>query len=199
MSMQTIWFGRESRAVSPVIGIILVVAIVIILATVVGGFALGLTEEINEPAPQAALELEFEETDVESDGNGGSEEYDKFLWQMKLLHNSGNEVDGEDIFVYVRHGEEELTGELNGTLTAGDSVEVFIVHTTDSERNCDDENVACSLAGNPDNFPDENHIDLLLVHEPSNTILYDERIEISGNYGIYNDEEDRSDDELTFA
>ena len=44
----------EDRAVSPVIGVILMVAITVILAAVIGTFVLGLGENMN-PAPQASL------------------------------------------------------------------------------------------------------------------------------------------------
>ena len=189
---------EDHRGVTPVIGTILVVAIVVILAAVVGTYALDLSQDVNEVPEQAILDLEFEEAE-RTDPDGG---YNKFLWQLKLTHTGGDDVDGDDIMVYLNHGPVELTGEYKGTLSSGDSVEVAVVHTDGyhtSEYNCGDENVACSLAGDDVNYPDEDHVDLLMVHEPSNTILHEEEIEISGDYGIYNDEGDRSDDSLTFS
>ena len=43
----------EDRAVSPVIGVILMVAITVILAAVIGTFVLGLGDQVSESAPQA--------------------------------------------------------------------------------------------------------------------------------------------------
>jgi flagellin-like protein len=43
-------FGGEERGVSPVIGVILLVAITVILAAVIGAFVLGLGDEINTEA-----------------------------------------------------------------------------------------------------------------------------------------------------
>lgn len=43
--------AQQDRAVTPVISTILMVAIVIILATVISTFALGLAENLTDPAP----------------------------------------------------------------------------------------------------------------------------------------------------
>lgn len=45
----------DSRAVSPVIGVILMVAITVILAAVIGAFVLGLGEQVGQSTPQASL------------------------------------------------------------------------------------------------------------------------------------------------
>jgi flagellin-like protein len=44
---------EENRAVSPVIGVILMVAITVILAAVIGTFVLGLGDQVSETAPSA--------------------------------------------------------------------------------------------------------------------------------------------------
>ena len=51
----------EDRAVSPVIGVILMVAITVILAAVIGAFVLGLGGETQE-TPQASLSFELNES-----------------------------------------------------------------------------------------------------------------------------------------
>ena len=48
-------FTTEERAVSPVIGVILMVAITVILAAVIGTFVLGLGDSVGQTAPQASL------------------------------------------------------------------------------------------------------------------------------------------------
>ena len=55
----------EERAVSPVIGVILMVAITVILAAVIGAFVLGLGGETQE-TPQASLSFELNETNGET-------------------------------------------------------------------------------------------------------------------------------------
>lgn len=49
---------RDEGAVAPVIGIVLVVAIAVILAAVVGAFTLGIGAETTQTAPQASLTVE---------------------------------------------------------------------------------------------------------------------------------------------
>ncbi|MFC6787150.1 type IV pilin N-terminal domain-containing protein [Halobaculum halobium] len=57
----------DERAVSPVIGVILMVAITVILAAVIGSFVLGLGNSVQQTAPNANFQFEFGEnatTDV---------------------------------------------------------------------------------------------------------------------------------------
>ena len=50
----------DSRGVSPVIGVILMVAITVILAAVIATFVLGLGEQVSETAPQANFDFDLE-------------------------------------------------------------------------------------------------------------------------------------------
>jgi flagellin-like protein len=55
--------GRDGdRAVSPVIGVILMVAITVILAAVIGAFALSFADGGGSSAPQISLESDYNET-----------------------------------------------------------------------------------------------------------------------------------------
>jgi flagellin-like protein len=49
----------DDEAVSPVIGVILMVAITVILAAVIGTFVLGLGDQVQDTAPQASFNFEF--------------------------------------------------------------------------------------------------------------------------------------------
>lgn len=51
-------FSGNNRAVSPVIGVILMVAVTVVLAAVIGGFVFGLGDPA-EPAPNAQIEAEY--------------------------------------------------------------------------------------------------------------------------------------------
>jgi flagellin-like protein len=51
----------DDEAVSPVIGVILMVAITVILAAVIGTFVLGLGDQVSESTPQASWEFSYEE------------------------------------------------------------------------------------------------------------------------------------------
>jgi len=60
----------DDRGVSPVIGVILMVAITVILAAVIGTFVLGLGDSL-EQAPQAQLDAEYDGTDIVLNHEGG--------------------------------------------------------------------------------------------------------------------------------
>jgi len=55
----------EDRGVSPVIGVILMVAITVILAAVIGAFVLGLGDQASSSAPQASFSFDYDD-----DGDG---------------------------------------------------------------------------------------------------------------------------------
>ena len=50
----------EDRGVSPVIGVILMVAITVILAAVIGAFVLGLGDQASNTAPQASFSFDYD-------------------------------------------------------------------------------------------------------------------------------------------
>jgi flagellin-like protein len=63
----------DDQAVSPVIGVILMVAITVILAAVIGTFVLGLGDQVSSNAPQASFTFDFadqtnDQLDITHDG-----------------------------------------------------------------------------------------------------------------------------------
>jgi flagellin-like protein len=76
----------EDRAVSPVIGVILMVAITVILAAVIGTFVLGLGDQVSESAPQA--QFTFDYTDGTND-------------VITVTHDGGDAIDAGDLNVSV--------------------------------------------------------------------------------------------------
>jgi len=83
----------EDRAVSPVIGVILMVAITVILAAVIGTFVLGLGDQVSDNAPQASFTFEF----ADSGGfDGGTGDYVNITHDGgETLENSTLEVQGD--------------------------------------------------------------------------------------------------------
>lgn len=81
----------HDRGVSPVIGVILMVAITVILAAVIGTFVLGLGQDMSTSAPNAQLSL--------SDGDGTQ--------NVSIEHNGGDAIDSEEISVLVEGSVEE--------------------------------------------------------------------------------------------
>lgn len=83
--------NRKNRGVSPVIGVILMVALVVILAAVISTFSLGFVDELRNPGPTIAQSSgEF----IPQDGNGGG--------IVLLTHEAGDRVRVEEIEIAVR-------------------------------------------------------------------------------------------------
>ena len=61
----------DDEAVSPVIGVILMVAITVILAAVIGTFVLGLGDQVQDTAPQASFNFEFNSQTATVTHDGG--------------------------------------------------------------------------------------------------------------------------------
>lgn len=73
------------RAVSPVIGVILMVAITVILAAVIGVFVLGLADDLGDGPTQATLS--FEGNFIENDAAEGEVHY------VNVTHDGGDSLD----------------------------------------------------------------------------------------------------------
>jgi len=74
--------SADNRAVSPVIGVILMVAITVILAAVIGGFVLGLGGDL-QSAPQAQISIDA------ATGNTG----------ITISHDGGDAMTATDLVV----------------------------------------------------------------------------------------------------
>jgi flagellin-like protein len=82
----------DDSAVSPVIGVILMVAITVILAAVIGTFVLGLGDQVGNNAPQATFEFSYND---DNDGWGTDVDY------MNVTHEGGDSVDNSTIEIKV--------------------------------------------------------------------------------------------------
>jgi len=80
----------DSRAVSPVIGVILMVAITVILAAVIGTFVLGLGDSV-ESAPQASINFDY------VSDNGGSAN----AGEVTIRHRGGDTLETDNIEVRI--------------------------------------------------------------------------------------------------
>lgn len=126
----SITFDR-TRGVSPVVGVVLLVAIVVILASTVGVFVLGLAEENQTTTPTVVIDAE----------SGESSRGDDIL---TLTVESGDVIDTENLDVRLkgaRHGsspdatdinQDEIDNEIGSELRAGESFVVGPDTTTAS-------------------------------------------------------------------
>ena len=80
--------GDEDRAVSPVIGVILMVAITVILAAVIGTFVLGLGDRVSQASPNANFGFDYGATAGNAD-------------TVEITHDGGDGVEYKQVTVTV--------------------------------------------------------------------------------------------------
>jgi len=80
------------RAVSPVIAVILMVAITVILAAVIATFVLSLGSSVSETAPQANFEFAFDDGDAGSNLYGPND-------QLTITHSGGDTMASDALVV----------------------------------------------------------------------------------------------------
>jgi flagellin-like protein len=86
-------FLSEKQAVSPVIGVILMVAITVILAAVIGTFVLGLGDQVQTTTPQASFNIEF--------GTGGDGDYTDSDDHFNISHTGGDSLTNSSLSIRV--------------------------------------------------------------------------------------------------
>lgn len=96
---------RDDRAVSKVVGVVLLVAIAVVLAAVATAMAFGLTQE-REPAPEVVLDLAY-------DGDGAVHQF---------AHDQGERLDGEKLTL---RGTADPDGLAGSELAAGQRTPVY--------------------------------------------------------------------------
>ncbi|ELY42560.1 type IV pilin [Natronorubrum sulfidifaciens] len=102
--------SKDERAVSPVIGVILMVAITVILAAVIAAFVLDIGD-LDDSAPNA--QFDWENT---SDG-------------VEVTHTSGDDINLDPVTVQIdfdgdKSAESDLSDSSSDEFTAGDTMEI---------------------------------------------------------------------------
>jgi flagellin-like protein len=112
----------DDDAVSPVIGVILMVAITVILAAVIATFVLGLGDQVSDTAPQASWSFEFEEGGSFSDYFGNDQGDGDGL--LTATHSGGATLEAGDLAIRgATVGDEDFTN-TQGTVTYGATSEI---------------------------------------------------------------------------
>lgn len=88
----------DERAVSPVIGVILMVAITVILAAVIGTFVLGLGDQVQQTTPQTQFGFD-KGTETIDDYTNSSNEVDATT--VTVTHESGDTISASNLKVTV--------------------------------------------------------------------------------------------------
>lgn len=117
---------EDDSAVSPVIGVILMVAITVILAAVIATFVLGLGEQISQTTPQASFSSDYEEGVHTGDG-------DNKEGMLTLTHDGGDSIKAQNLYVRGTPDDDGVWHDQSGTsigstemVSAGSSVDVDV-------------------------------------------------------------------------
>jgi flagellin-like protein len=101
----------DEDAVSPVIGVILMVAITVILAAVIGTFVLGLGGNVSS-APQASFTWEYDQ-DASTSGDGA----------VTLIHDGGDQLEATELSIAETDSStSDATVTAGGSITAGGTI-----------------------------------------------------------------------------
>jgi len=169
----------EDRGVSPVIGVILMVAITVILAAVIGGFVLGLGDSLNQ-TPQAQLTVE------DADGSSPvAEQGEESV--LNINHRGGDEIPAGDIRIQVT----EPNATSSVTIWDGSSTENITVDEGDSSNTAgfnaelDDLTVGTTdtvYIEGPSDTNGNAHFggewEIQIIHVPSDSVLLDETVDV---------------------
>ncbi|ELZ23481.1 hypothetical protein C475_14448 [Halosimplex carlsbadense 2-9-1] len=102
----------DDDAVSPVIGVILMVAITVILAAVIASFVLGLGNQAQQGAPTATIGFDYTQVDNNDDLSHGV---------LEISHDGGDSVNYEELYVRGSgfNDSDALTGDSGSNIGTG--------------------------------------------------------------------------------
>jgi len=160
----------DDRGVSPVIGVILMVAITVILAAVIGTFVLGLGDSL-EQAPQSQLSAE----DAEADYNGGGADSDH---AFVVSHSGGDALTMENVRI-VFDGSTTYTFE-SGAFASGRSDDLELIKDGSQVDGTTEFAVGDSLTvvDTGSGTLDEEEYDVRIIHVPSDSIIAETTVEL---------------------
>ena len=133
----------DDDAVSPVIGVILMVAITVILAAVIATFVLGLGEQVSQTTPNANFQVDYEQNDT----NVGPDDWgndnttventnsDTDHGILTITHSSGPSIDPGELGATGSSAEPDesdyrdwSTSDVDfDEMSAGDSIDIWIL------------------------------------------------------------------------
>ncbi|WP_225335927.1 type IV pilin [Halomicrobium urmianum] len=99
----------DDDAVSPVIGVILMVAITVILAAVIASFVLNLGDQAQQSTPTASFDFDYNATGTDN---------------LTITHESGDTIDGARLNATISNGANVDSDVFIGEITAGTSTEL---------------------------------------------------------------------------
>ena len=140
---------RNEDAVSPVLGVMLMIVVTIVIAAVVTAFATGMTGDSTATTPMALFDAENQQmTKIQVDEElDGTPIYESVLKSFDIVHKGGDEVAQENIQVTIEpSGSDSSYGILmvrkstdlsflgGDILTTGNRIRITLNYNSDNER-----------------------------------------------------------------
>ena len=120
---------NDDDAVSPVIGVILMVAITVILAAVIATFVLGLGDSLSNTAPQASFSFEYDSTGTASDADQSIDDDESpDAGVLTVTHDGGDQIEAAELSISASPGgTADDSGDFFSTeVSAGSSTSVYV-------------------------------------------------------------------------
>ena len=160
-------FSKDEDAVSPVIGVILMVAITVILAAVIAAFVFGMGGSLTEAPPTVSITA----TNNAADG----------VLDLKIVHSGGDMLKGTEWKVsVVAQGDAPayIFSEASDDLQVGGQIVwAGTVATDGTQHNFAGADWTYS-SNETENFDQGEKYDVKMVHIPSNSMVLDTVVEI---------------------
>ena len=119
----------DDRAVSPVIGVILMVAITVILAAVIGTFVRGLGNQVQDTAPQATFSFDFNDTGSDFEVTATHDGGDTFNSDNTNTLNLSDGTNSTEFNLDVASGDSQTLSNVSG------STDVRVIWTSPNGEN----------------------------------------------------------------
>ncbi|WP_344140490.1 type IV pilin N-terminal domain-containing protein, partial [Luedemannella flava] len=102
--------SEDERAVSPVIGVVLMVAVTVILAAVIAAFVMGMGDDLGESAPTTSIDTSTNSDWLPTDDAGDLDPDSELAY---ISHNTGDSIQEDDMRVVVRGPSDQSFATLN--------------------------------------------------------------------------------------
>jgi len=153
----------DERAVSPVIGVILMVAITVILAAVIGAFVLQLGDSVSQTAPQASIGV---------DSISAADD------EIVLRHSGGDSIEWSDTdLIVANNNQNELrwNGPGEEAFSPAGSVTITTTNSTDAVLNTSTTDHAADQGGEY-TLSDGDRLTITLIDKSSGEIIFEREI-----------------------
>jgi flagellin-like protein len=104
--MKLLQLFKDESAVSPVIGVVLMVAIVVILSAIVGTAVLSIGNDAQQVSPQVNVQFDYDESNTE----------------VSIMHKGGDDIQTSNIRIAETGDSDDISTSGSGEVAAGEEI-----------------------------------------------------------------------------